>query len=225
MIAKMFKEPKGLNKERDIELTFMGDDTYFHAKVANSLPISASEVPLAGKFYPVVFVKEQDGIMPVVVLGYEDGNNIQIDDDGKWRAGKYIPAVARTYPFAVTKSDDDNFIVVFDGASPWFSNENGVKLFLEDGELSETGKRIVGFTDEVYGALFLTKAVLKMIEPLLKPVDMTIENSGNKFVLQNILVVDTEKLKELNGDQLVEFRNTGILEVIYAHLFSLSNSF
>ena len=79
-------------------------DYAFSAKV-NSVPLMAVEFPPAAAEYAIVFAGNEDGIMPVVILGMRGNQNVYLSPQGSWQA-KYIPAFIRRYPFVFSSSED-----------------------------------------------------------------------------------------------------------------------
>ena len=48
------------------------------------------------------------------------------------------------------------------------------------------------------------------------------EGAAQPFIYRGFRMVDEEKLRDLRGDELRKFNQSGLLPLIYAHLFSLS---
>jgi hypothetical protein len=48
------------------------------------------------------------------------------------------------------------------------------------------------------------------------------EGSDQPFIYRGFRMVDEEKLREMRGDELRKMNQSGLLPLIYAHLFSLS---
>lgn len=57
----------------------------------------AVEFPNAAEEYSIVFAGEGDNLLPVVLMGVREDENLYVDSDGGWSA-KYIPAFVRRYP-------------------------------------------------------------------------------------------------------------------------------
>jgi hypothetical protein len=59
---------------------------------------------------------------------------------------------------------------------------------------------------------------------LLMDGEVSIQPDGNSqpFIYRGFQMVNEEKLNELRGDQLRKIHKSGMLPLIYAHLFSLS---
>jgi hypothetical protein len=69
----------------------VGDD-YSFAKDVNSMPLLAQEFREAIREYPIVFAGTDENIMPAVLLGFGEHENLFVDDAGKWDS-RYIPAL------------------------------------------------------------------------------------------------------------------------------------
>jgi hypothetical protein len=70
-----------------------GTDFSF-AKEVNSVPLLASEFDLASGEYAIVFSGEGDDVMPAVLLGIRDHENLYVDDAGAWNASISRPSCA-----------------------------------------------------------------------------------------------------------------------------------
>ena len=81
-----------------------GED-YEFARSINSVPVMAAEFPNVASDFTIVFTGDDKLVMPVVIMGFRDGENLYIDDQGKWLA-RYIPAFLRRYPFVFSSSDN-----------------------------------------------------------------------------------------------------------------------
>src|SRR5262249_27596052 len=74
----------------------VGGNYEFSSKT-NSVPLMAIEFRAAASEYAIVFVGTKDNVMPAVILGLRDNENLYLSRDHKWDA-KYIPAFVRRYP-------------------------------------------------------------------------------------------------------------------------------
>jgi hypothetical protein len=190
------------------------------------VPLVAAEVNVAAQTYPVVFVGEAD-VVPVVLLGVRDGENLFVDKDGKWDA-KYVPAFVRRYPFVFSSTDEGKtFTLCLDEDFAGVNTEGkGERLFDKDGERTQYLKNVLNFL-QVYQAQFQRTQVLckkladlDLFEPMQAQVRL---NSGQTLTLGGFKVVNRNKLKALPAETLGELAKADELEVIYAHLASLRN--
>ncbi len=202
-----------------------GADYGFASKV-NSVPLVAAEVTVAAQTYPVVFAGEGD-LVPVVLLGVRDGENLFVDKDGAWD-GKYIPAFVRRYPFVFSSTDDGKtFTLCLDEDFSGVNTEGrGERLFDQDGERTQYLKNVLNFL-QVYQAQFQrTQALCKKLADLdvFEPMQAQVRlKSGQSLTLGGFRVISRDKLKALPAETLGELAKADELEVIYAHLASLRN--
>jgi len=225
MIQMMYKKPTLLNKE-DSTLTISELTNYKHARNLHAIAISAEESGEAAKHYPVFFIKGAEGVSPIALLGIKENENMFVTKQGKWAAEKYIPSIIRTYPFVLSKVENsDQFSVAYDAEYEGLNKADGQAMFKEDKELTEYGENVVKFVENVYKGLEITKPAMNIMDgmELFKPVDATIEKDGQKYVVNGLMQVDTEKLNTLGDEDVLKLAKSGALRVVYTHLDSLSN--
>jgi hypothetical protein len=222
----MFKKPKFLNKEEDKGLKLEALKNYKHTRRLNFCSIAREEVVEASKDYPIFFIKEGEDIVPIAILGLKENENLFVNKQGEWVKEKYIPALARCYPFAISKNQLESkevvVTVVYDSEYEGINN-SGEAVFDSDSELTEYGKSIMDFIQRLFGDFEATKEVLKPLTPILKNVDANVDVNGHKFVLQGLYQIDTEKLNTLDDETLLAMLKSGIFSLVYAHLASMSN--
>ena len=204
----------------------IGQDFDFSRKV-NSVPLMAVEFREVQSDYPIVFAGNKEGVMPAVILGLQEGENLYLSSDGKWDA-RYIPAFVRRYPFVFSKSEDEQkFLLCIDEQFSGFNgNGRGERLFTDDGKPSPYVDSILKFLQEYQlqfrrSERFCKKILeLDLLEPMQAQVALV---SGEKYSLRGFMAVNREKLKELPADKLAELAKTDELELIYLHLQSMRN--
>ncbi|MFP4333375.1 MAG: SapC family protein [Campylobacterales bacterium] len=221
MLEKIFVSPKPLDKEKDRDLRVRPLNNFKHASSINLVPIYAGEAREACKTYPVVFVKDINGFMPIIITGHKEGVNNYVDKSGAWKEGAYVPALIRSYPFAVAENEGNSFIV-YDSNYKGFAKD-GEAIFTEDGELSELGQKISKNVSEVFSALTFTSELFKGIEDLFKQSDMNIQRDGATYKISQLQIIDEEKFAKIDKDRLEELKEKKILPIIYQHLLSLNN--
>lgn len=226
MVNTMFKKPQLLNKEKDKEIKISELKDFKHAKKAHFMPLAKDEVNEACKHYPVFFVNEaEEQAIPIALLGIQENINLFVNKPGEWEAGRYIPALIRSYPFSLSKQGDDNYSLVFDAEYEGLDQKEGKRLLEDNGEPTEYGNQVVGFVQRVYADLDRTRALTKIIKDLdiFKQVNATIEKEEQKYQINGLLQVDVEKLNKLSDEQLLNLTKTGAMNLIYSHLISLTN--
>ena len=191
--------------------------------------MTVDEFALVQRHYPIVF-SIGDSPVPMALMGLNEGVNVFLDEDGRpldpsdLHPGLHAPlsvpagaAPARTAtncrcastrpPDAVGEFEDGE--PLFDGDQP----SEATKAILEFCEQFEAaGQRTAAFIEE------LKKSDLLMDgEVAIQP-----EGCEQPFIYRGFRMVDEDKLRELRGDELRKMNQNGMLPLIYAHLFSLS---
>ena len=196
-------------------------------RTVNSVPLMAVEFPQASPEYAVVFAQSGDDVVPVVILGARQKENLYLADDDAWRA-KYVPAFVRRYPFVFSPSEDEKtFTLCVDEA---FQGLNylgrGQALFTEDGKATPYVDNVLKFLQEYRAQFLRTQAFCKKLKELnlLEPMQAQFTmGSGEKMSLTGFQVVDRKRLKELPAESLSQLAATDELELIYLHLQSMRN--
>lgn len=195
----------------------------------HAIPATVDEFPLLARHYPIIFAIGDDPV-PLVLMGLTEGVNAFMDENGvPLDRNLYVPAYVRRYPFLLARlrPDSDELSLCFDptiGAIGDF--EDGEPLFEENGEPSQATKSILQFCEQFETAGQRTAAFVEDLKKadLLMDGEVAIQPEGapQPFTYRGFRMVDEEKLREMRGDELRKFNQSGLLPLIYAHLFSLS---
>jgi hypothetical protein len=192
------------------------------------VPLTVEEFPAAQRDYPIVF-STGDNPVPLAVMGLNEGVNTYFEEDGTIMGTPYVPAYIRRYPFLLVKvrKDDDNLSLCFDPSAGLLGDfEDGNLLFDTDMSPSAHTKELLNFCERFEEAGMRTKAFVDELNQLGLLMDGEVainrmDGAGQPFIYRGFKMVDENKLRELRGDQLRKMNETGMLGLIYAHLFSL----
>ncbi|WP_420383293.1 SapC family protein [Novosphingobium sp.] len=192
----------------------------------HAVPLTAEEFPQAGRHFPIVFASG-DNTVPLALMGLNENVNVFVEDDGTVVPNVYLPAYARRYPFMLAKLQptSEELSLCFDPSSGLLGDfEDGQPLF--DGETPATattaalqfceqfeqaGQRTQNFVEELKKHQLLMEGEVSIQRP----------EGGPPFVYRGFQMVDQEKLRNLRGDILRGWAQSGLLPLIYAHVFSL----
>jgi hypothetical protein len=194
----------------------------------HAVPVTVDEFPLVQRHMPIVFSVGDESV-PIALMGLNEGVNVFIDDEGKLRdTNFYVPAYVRRYPYMLARLRQDAtelslcFDPTADSIGPF---EDGEPLF-DGGQPSEATKAILQFNETFEQAGARTQAFMTEIKEagLLMDGEVTIQPDGaaQPFIYRGFQMVNEEKLGELRGDQMRKMGKSGMLPLLYAHLFSLS---
>lgn len=194
----------------------------------HAVPITVDEFPLVQRYMPIVFSVGTDAI-PIALMGLNEGVNVFVDSEGKMGPTNfYVPAYVRRYPYMLARltPSSDELSLCFDPTSETIGKfEDGDPLF-EDGQPTDVTKNILSFNEMFEQAGARTAAFMRdLVEAeLLMDGEVAIQAEGAEqpFIYRGFQMVDEEKLANLRGDQLRKMAKSGMLPLLYAHLFSLS---
>jgi len=223
----IYEQVEPVTSKRHKDLSVKLGENYEFARTTNSIPLIAAEFPHAAVEYPIVFTGTAESVIPVVILGLREEENLYINDQGEWSA-KYVPAFIRRYPFVFSSSDDGKTftLCIDEGFSGCNQEGRGERLFDADGQQMQYLKNVLEFLKEYQAHYQRTEAFcmkLKELE-LLEPMSAQFTTpKGEKVNLTGFMAIDREKLKQLTGDQFKELANTDELELVYVHIQSMRN--
>ncbi len=197
----------------------------------HAVPLTVEEFPMAQRNFPIVFSQGSDSV-PLALMGLNEGVNVFVEADGTVNAPIYMPAYARRYPFLLARlqPDSDELSLCFDPASDLLGDfaqdqhDASQPLFV-DGEPSEACKATLQFCEQFEVGGQKTAAFIAELDKhnLLIDGELSVQPEGQTqpFVYRGFRMVDEGKLREMRGDVLRGWSQSGMLPLIYAHIFSL----
>ena len=209
-------------KHRDWAIATPGN--FGHCRGHRFLPIVLSEFSKVALEQPIVFVVDQDLIVPIVVLGLGAKENLFVDDKGVW-SGRYVPAYVRMYPFILApRRDRNDYSVCIDEDYPGFNAGPDNNLFDKDGRQSEFTKNAVAFASEYQRQRELSLKFTAQIQALGLLEQANFSSTDDSIApVGGFMTINREKLSALaEGDVSTLFKG-GDLELIYLQLASLTN--
>lgn len=194
----------------------------------HAIPVTVDEFALCQRFMPIVFSSGDEPI-PLALMGLNEGVNVFVDASGALtETNMYVPAYVRRYPYMLARLTPDAqelslcFDPTFEGVGAF---DDGEPLFV-NGEPSEFTKGVLQFNEMFEQAGARTQAFMKELgeSGLLIEGEVSIQPPGveKPFVYRGFQMVDEQKLADLRGDQLRKMSQSGMLPLLYAHLFSLA---
>ncbi|MEH3108289.1 MAG: SapC family protein [Sphingomonas fennica] len=192
----------------------------------HAIPLTVEEFVDAQRFYPIIF-SIGDEPVPLGLMGLNEGVNVFVTDDGELNTDIYIPAYVRRYPYMLVRlrEDSDELSLCFDPTAGAVGPDvEGAPLF-EDGKPTEDTRQLLGFCEQFEGAGQRSVQFMQELKQhnLLMEGEVSIQPEGAEqpFVYRGFQMVDEAKLRELRGDVLRKMNQSGMLALIFAHLYSL----
>jgi hypothetical protein len=220
-----YQDAKPVTSDRHRDVSIKTGRSYAFARNVNSVPVTAVEFAQAAAEYPIVFAGTEQSIMPAVILGVKQTENLYVDDAGNW-SGKYVPAFVRRYPFVFSSdAGGRTFILNIDESFEGINREGrGERLFDSDGQQTRYLKEVLGFLQDYQSRFQRTKQYCDRLKSLglLQPMQAQFNlNSGERHSLAGFMTVDREKLKAIDVADLQALFGNDELECTYLHLHSL----
>src|SRR4051794_19193019 len=194
----------------------------------HAIPVTVDEFGLAQRHYPIVF-SIGDNPVPIALMGFNEGVNVFLEEEGRPREqGIYTPAYIRRYPFMLARlrPDTDELSLCFDPTADAVGDFDEGEALFNGEQPSDATQAILQFCEQFETAGQRTSAFVEELTKgdLLMEGEVAIQPEGAQqpFVYRGFRMVDEEKLRNLRGDELRKMNQSGLLALIYAHLFSLS---
>ncbi|MCT0226322.1 SapC family protein [Synechococcus sp. CS-1328] len=222
-----YNDVSALSAERHKDWHIVPVKDYSFAKTTNAVPLMAIEFLNAAGDYPIVFVGTDDDVMPVILLGLQQSENLYLSPDGHWE-GKYVPAFIRRYPFVLSQAgDQDKAYLCIDESYPGFNqNHEGIALIGDDGKASDYTDGILRFLSQFQAEYQRTKVICKRLKELnlLEPKEAEAKlPNGQTKAMNGFYTVERSRVLTLSSDVLLDLVRTGVYEMICHHLASLRN--
>ena len=198
-----------------------------HLVGVHAVPLTVDEFAQCQRFLPIVFSSGEQPV-PLALMGLNEGVNTLVDADGKLRRDDgYVPAYIRRYPWMLVRlnPDADELSLCFDPKSEMIGEYEDGRPLIENGEATQLTKDLLAFCEQFEQAAARTSEFMKE----LKDADLLMEGElgiqvpdvEQPFVYRGFQMVNEEKLRDLRGDQLRKFNQSGMLPLLHAHLFSM----
>jgi hypothetical protein len=185
--------------------------------------VALHEIPKAMMQFPIPFIRNAEGYLPVVLQGFANGQNFAVSEQGHWLA-EYIPAVYRCYPFRMAKNTDGNFVLCIDQASELVREGiAGFRFFDEDRKPSQETQAILGLLKQLEDDRVIMAKACQILDEqgVMEPWPLQIQTAEGLLPVSNLHRLNEAKLNQLPTEALLALRSCGGLTLSYGHLFSM----
>lgn len=194
---------------------------YGFAAGTNAVPISMVEFSQVAAHYPIVFAGPN--ALPLAVVGLKDGQNLFVDERGRWQPGRYVPAYVRTYPFIFLQ--DGPMGALYLGIEPEAASltmRAGEPLFAR-GKPSKMLKATIevctAYRDDLIRTQEFCRALVRA--GLLEERSATLDFArGGAAQIDGFRGISPAAFGALRDVTFLEWRHKGWLDAVYAHLLS-----
>lgn len=216
-----------VSPQRHGDLYVKTGESFAFAAGVNAVPLLAAEIPHAAAEYPVVFTESNGVVMPALILGVRNNQNLFLTEAGKWDA-RYVPAFIRQYPFVVAAQENsDAMTLCIDEEFGGCNREGrGERLFDADGERTQYLENVVNFVRDYQVQFQRTKQFCEQLNSneLLEPMRAQFKSpDGQELNLTGFLSINRQKLRALRGNTLEAMAKTDALELAYVQLQTMRN--
>ena len=223
----IYESAHPVNPGRHGDVSVEPGKNYAFSAGVNAVPLMAIEFPRASAEYAIVFTTEGDVVMPAVVLGIRNEQNLYLSDDAQWKAD-YIPAFIRRYPFVFSSNTDGQTLTLcIDETHPGFNREGrGAALFAADNKPTPYVEKVLEFLKDYQSHFERTRQFGQRLKDLnlLEPMQANVTTpKGEKLTLGGFLAVSRDKLRSLDAEVLKQLASNDELELLYLHLASMRN--
>jgi hypothetical protein len=220
-----FTNVVGINPDRHSALRLDRGTGYGFAAGAASIPLGLGEFAMAAQHYPIVFAAGPVAA-PVALVGLNDLGNLFVDPAGAWRAGAYVPAYLRAWPFVFVQDPArTTTYVAMEQDAACLGTAQGVPLF-EDGKPTPAMTEAVQFCASFRDNLAASAAFAAALDAagLLQEEEATVNfTAGGSTRVRGFKVIRPDKLDQVPDDTFLDWRRRGWLGAAYAHLHSAGN--
>jgi hypothetical protein len=218
-----YREPRPLEPGRHGKAGLEAIRSLRFAAQTNSIPIAADEFYTAQAHYPIVFTAGKPA-SAVAVVGLANGVNLFIDAEGAWKAGAYVPAYVRRYPFVFIRSaDQQQYILAIDEAADAYAREGGQAPLFDGQEPAASTKQALQFCLEFQRQHDAAQAFAAAVDEASLLVDYRadVRRGGKVMSLSGFRVIDETKFNQLPDETFLAWRKRGWVALAYAHLMSM----
>jgi hypothetical protein len=223
-----YHEPEAVNPERHAGKGIVQSGDLGFAANTIVIPLMAAEMPAAMRSYPIVFSGPE--FMPVAILGIRQGENLFVDNSGKWAEPHYVPAYVRRYPFILAGDDNaDRLALCIDKprlVELGTTKDEDAKPLFENGEKTGIIDSALFFCEQYQGMYRKTREIMKVIAGT----DLLVERNskitlgdGKSFNISGFHLIDEARLQSMEDDAFLALRKADALATIYCHLASMNS--
>lgn len=225
-----YKTLVALDRETHGQLGVAQPNNYSFSAKQHVIMVTWMEMLSASHDYPMIFIAagNAENLMPVILTGVDEGENLFLEADGNWREDCYIPATIRRYPFYSLPHPDQT------------EEERKLAILVDESALSEQGEPILNkegnptafwqetenFIADLDGEIQQTESFISILVGLrlLERFSYQVSVAGKEYNSKpGMLRISEERLNQLPAEKLKSLQENGSLARIHAHLLSLNN--
>ncbi len=221
-------QPLSAEQHKTLGYTEKYGSEYGHQ--VGAVMILPNEFARAQREYPILFRKDSETgrFLPVVLLGFEEHENLFLNENAVWNA-RYIPLAVRQGPFLIGLQQQEaerRLAIYADLNDSRLQQDVAPALFNADGHASATLNKIRDILSARHKGLEVLEPMIEaflkydLLERVILEIDLS---SGATVKFDAGYTVHIEKLMALESAAVVELHKSGFLSLAYNVADSVNN--
>ena len=204
-----------LNPEHHGGLMWQRFTAYHFEQTTTQVALADAELRHAAANFPIALADTGAGWHAVALLGLEDGQNLLVDDQGRFRAA-YVPAALRSHPFGLHPDYPGRLCI--DQHSPYVVERlDAEPFFNQHGELARFPAQVLAFLQQrEQGCQRLSTRISALSKSALLTPWQPHGYQGSAPLYQ----IDERAWQALSAKQIGLFWQLGAVPLVYALLQS-----
>jgi hypothetical protein len=211
--------------QRHATMKWRRPQSFDFARNRIAVPLSGFELADAALAFPLAFLRDGDSYFVAALLGVQQDHNLFVDGGGRW-LGRHVPAVFRSYPFAMGLTGQGQPVLCVDEDSGLVSEGSaGEAFFTPEGGVSAALQPVVSFLEEVQHGNTVVRAACASLQQagLIEPWPLAMKRGDRETKLEGLFRINETALAALPDAQFLELRKHGALAAAHTQLLSMRN--
>lgn len=214
-----------ISTERHADRHWRGCTSHAFARDLVVAPLAAAEISRAALAFPVTFLKEDAGFVPVALLSLDAQRNLFVAPDGGWLGG-YVPAVLRGHPFALLPNTDGHHVLCIDEATGLAQDmATGTPFFAADGTITAPTRSVLDFLTALENSRMAARQIVATFDRLglVVPWDITVDSPEGPIKVAGLHRIDETALAALPDADFAGLRTGGAIAMAYCQILSMQH--
>lgn len=226
-----YKDPVLLRFEEHRDVGLVAANDFSFAREAVAIPLCVGEFAVAMRHFPIVFAID-DQASPIALTAIRKEHNLFVEADGSWKAGGYVPAYLRRYPFIVTETEDrtQQLLAVDRGSDRYVASvaerDDAERLFDDVGRPTDAAQSAMAFCNAFHNDYATTvlfgRALLEAKVLMPYHADFRLPD-GTMHQLNGFYAVDEKAYRALPARIVADWHAKGWLDLVAMHFASLKS--
>lgn len=189
------------------------------------LALGSSEIPRATPHLPMGFLRQEDRLEMVALVGFIAGQSLMISPEGRWLAD-YVPFQLKSYPFALAPAPNGEMaLCIIEADGNVVNGSVGHPFFDGAGQLDAVVKQMMDALVLFEKEKTVSRNWAAQLEAVgvLKPWDLNVQTYLGVRQVEGLWQIDESALNALDDAAFLELRKTGALTIAYCQMLSTQN--